>query len=102
MAAGKARSIQLSFEEQNLTLCSKTVGSYEGKENISMPEYRGGECRLTLNGRFLTDVLSTAQSGALEFSFKDDEDPILIVPKNEPSGCQSKHVLVPIREGGES
>lgn len=98
LAADKNKALQLQFNAQRLTLYSKTLGSTEGKESITLADYNGDNKELALNGRFLADVFATIPSEGVVMSFNDAEDPVTIVPQNEPEHCSSMHVLVPIRE----
>lgn len=98
LAADKSRALQLSFSDSKLTLRSKTQGSSEGMESIPLSGYSGGKKELAINGKFLTDVFSTITSEDVMIKIRSEDDPIVLVPKNEPNNCQSMHVLVPIRE----
>jgi DNA polymerase-3 subunit beta len=98
LAADKSHALQLSFSDSSLTLASKTMGSSEGKESVFLDDYHGPRCDLAVNGKFLADVFATTPSEKLTLQFKDVEEPMVIVPRDEPSDCRSKHVLVPIRE----
>ena len=81
-----------------LVLRSRTVGSSESKESIVLEEYTGGETVIAINGKFLTDVFNTISSEAVALNFNDNDEPIMLYPKEEPEGCYSLHVLVPITE----
>jgi DNA polymerase III subunit beta len=94
----KSRALQLSFSESSLTLSSKTMGSSEGKETISLEGYRGPTRKLTVNGKYLSDTLSVINSESLILVLRDENDPIILIPDGEPEGCRSKHILVPIKE----
>lgn len=98
LAADKTRALQLKIAEDSLTLQSRTMGSSESKESINLEGYKGPGCLISVNGKFLEDVFSTSASDQITLQFKNEEVPIVITPKNEPNGCHSKHVLVPIRE----
>ena len=98
LASDKSKALQLSFSNSSLTLSSKTMGSSEGKETIKLDDYHGPACQLAVNGKFLADVFSTTPSERLTLQFSNDEDPMVITPRNEPEACRSKHVLVPIKE----
>lgn len=98
LAADKTNALRLRFSDGSLTLSSRTVGSSESKESLPLAGYRGTDSELSINGRFLTDVFSTIPSDELTLQFKGEEDPIVIIPKQEPPRCKSMHVLVPIRE----
>ena len=45
-----------------------------------------------------TDIFMHAISDDMRISFESEEHPLVFVPKEEPAGCSSQHVLVPIRE----
>lgn len=98
LAADKSRALQLSFADSRLTLRSRTQGSSEGMESISLGDYRGGKRDLAINGKFLTDIFSTIASEEVTLNIRTEDDPIVLVPKDEPQNCHSMHVLVPIRE----
>ena len=98
LAAGKTKALQLNFKEHALVLSSKNMGNAEGQELLNLEQYTGPNCHLAVNGKFLSDVFSTTNSDELNIKFKDEEDPVVVVPVSEPVGCKSKHVLVPIRE----
>lgn len=98
LAADKSRALQLSFNESRLTLRSRTQGSSEGMESISLDGYAGGKKELAINGKFLTDIFSTISSDEVTLNIRSEDDPIVLVPKDEPQNCHSMHVLVPIRE----
>lgn len=100
LAADKSRALQLCFSDSSLTLNSKTTGSSEGRETIPLSEYHGPKFDVAVNGKFLTDIFSTTHSDnlTLHFNSENNEDPIMVVPRSEPTECRSKHVLVPIKQ----
>lgn len=100
LAADKSRALQLSFSDSSLTLNSKTMGSSEGRETVPLEDYHGPRFDIAVNGKFLTDVFTTTDSESVTLQFNQDsnEDPIVIVPRTEPTDCRSKHVLVPIKQ----
>jgi DNA polymerase-3 subunit beta len=100
LAADKSRALQLCFSDSSLTLNSKTTGSSEGRETIPLSEYHGPKFDVAVNGKFLTDIFSTTNSDnlTLHFNQENNEDPIMVVPRSEPTECRSKHVLVPIKQ----
>ncbi len=98
LASDKTRALQLCFSNSSLTLKSRTVGSSESQESISLSNYQEGNRELAINGKFLTDVFSTISSDEVTLNFHSEDDPIVLIPKNEPTSCHSMHVLVPIRE----
>lgn len=100
IAADKSRALQLCFSESSLTLNSKTMGSSEGRERVPLADYHGPQYDIAVNGKFLTDIFTTTESNdlTLHFNQQSNEDPIVIVPKQEPSDCRSRHVLVPIKQ----
>ena len=98
LASDKTRALQLCFSDSSLTLKSRTVGSSESQESITLSSYQEGDRELAINGKFLSDVFSTINSEEVTLSFQSENDPVVLVPNTEPSLCQSMHVLVPIRE----
>jgi DNA polymerase-3 subunit beta len=100
LAADKTRVLQLSFSDSSLTLSSKNVSSSEGRERINLDGYHGPKCDITINGKYLTDIVGTTTADKLVLQFKDGVDPMVVTPYGEPSDCKTKHVLIPIAGGG--
>lgn len=100
LAADKSRALQLSFSDSSLTLNSKTMGSSECRETVPLADYHGPKFDIAVNGKFLTDVFSTTsgENVTMKFNESNNEDPIVIIPRNEPAECRSRHVLVPIKQ----
>jgi DNA polymerase-3 subunit beta len=98
LAAGKSKVLQMNFYHEALTLSSKNSGSSEGSETIDLPDYTGPNCRLAINGKYLSDIFVTTTSDELQIQFKNNEDPVVVIPEKEPNSCLSRHILVPIRE----
>jgi len=98
LASGKTRVLHMEFAPDTLTLYSKNLGNSEGEERIQLADYKGPDCSLAINGKYLGDVFTTTTSEELQIEFKDQEDPVVIVPTQEPKGCHSRHILVPIRD----
>lgn len=98
LAAGKTKALKMHFSKNLLTLSSKNVGNSEGREKIDLDTYAGPDCDLAVNGKFLSDVFTTTKSDQLQIQFKNEEDPVVVVPSQEPNECLSRHILVPIRE----
>ncbi len=98
LASDKTRSLQLRFTETSLLLSSKSVANSESRESVTLNGYRGTQRDLSVNGKFLVDVFAVIAGDELTLQFKSEEDPIVIVPQDEPKSCRSMHVLVPIRD----
>lgn len=98
LAADKNRTLKLNMAEQMLTLSSQNFGNSEGKEKIFVEGAAESSANLSINGKYLSDVVSSTNSGKINIKFRDDENPILVTPVTEPSDCRSQHVLVPIKE----
>lgn len=99
LASDKTKALQLCFSDSSLTLRSRTLGSSESHESLSIPDYDGEDRDLAINGKFLMEVFSTLSCEEVDLKFRSEEHPILLTPNDEPVSCVSKHVLVPIREG---
>ena len=98
LAADRSKALHLKFEHEQLTLASQTAGESEGKETISLEGYVGPYCNLSLNGRYLDDIVSITGSSQLVIGFNGEDQPVMITPAVEPISCKSKHVLVPMKE----
>ncbi len=100
IAADKSRALRFEFDHENLVLQSRTSGSSESTEALKLPGFKTKKSSITVNGKFLSDILSTSNVDKLKISFQEDklEDPLVFFPMNEPEGCFSKHLLVPIKE----
>ncbi len=98
LAADRSKALHLKFEHEQLTLASQTAGESEGKETISLEGYVGPYCNLSLNGRYLDDIVSITGSTQLVIGFNGEDQPVMITPAVEPVSCKSKHVLVPMKE----
>lgn len=100
LASDKNRTLKMSLKKGNLTLSSRNVGNFEGQETVDLDTYDGPLGTLSVNGKFLTDIISSTVSESVNIRFNNDDNPVLIIPVSEPSECHSQHVLVPIKEGG--
>jgi DNA polymerase-3 subunit beta len=99
LAADKNRSLLLDFSEVGVFVSSRNLGSTEGRESIPVEDYQGPRCSISVNGKYLTEILNTALCEQVDLKFEDNDKPIVIVPNKEPQACYSQHVLVPLREG---
>ena len=99
LASDKNRTLKMSLKKGLLTLSSRNVGNFEGYESIGLDDYDGPLGNLSINGKFLTDVISATTSESVNIRFNNDDSPVLVIPKYEPKECRSEHVLVPIKEG---
>jgi DNA polymerase-3 subunit beta len=98
LASDKTRALQLNFSSNLLTLTSKASGGSEGKEDIYLDDYTGGNQSFSVNGKFLSEVFAMAGGKKVSLNMKNVDDPIVILPTEEPEHCHSLHVLVPIKE----
>jgi DNA polymerase-3 subunit beta len=100
LASDKNRTLKMCLKKGNLTLSTRNQGNFEGQEIVSLENYEGPSGNLSVNGKFLADIISSTSSEFLDIRFNDDENPVLVIPVCEPKECYSKHVLVPIKDGG--
>ncbi|MBI2603872.1 MAG: DNA polymerase III subunit beta [Deltaproteobacteria bacterium] len=98
LAADKTKTLKLNLKKGSMTLSSRDVGNSEGYETIPLEEYSGPAGAFSINGKFLTDVISATMSEMINIRFNDDNSPVLMIPTAEPAECRSQHVLVPIKE----
>jgi DNA polymerase III subunit beta len=99
LASDKSKTLQLNFAPKKLMLKAHTQGETEGREILCVEDYNGESCQLFVNGKFLADVLAcSSASKDLTLNFSDNQESISLLPTEEPLGCRSLHVLVPINE----
>ena len=67
---------------------------------LKIDKQQSEECIISLNGKFLSDVIGSTVSEFMMMSFQDTETSLSFLPEEEPLGCRSAHILVPIRENG--
>ena len=102
LTADKGRVLQLSFSDASLTLSSKNTAHSESKERIGLEGYHGSKCDISINGKYLADIVNVTGAEKMSLQFKDAVDPIVLTPYGEPNDCNTKHILVPITGGAEA
>lgn len=100
LASDKNRTLKMNLKKGMLTLSSRNVGNFESHEVLGMDDYEGPSGSLSVNGKFLSDIISSTVSDSINIRFNNDDNPVLIIPVSEPKECYSQHVLVPIKDGG--
>lgn len=98
LAAGKTKVLHMDFASNALVFHSKNMSNSEGRETLLTDEYRGKDCCLAINGKYLWDVCSASSAVAVRIGYNSEEEPLIIEPVCEPEGCLSRHILVPIRD----
>jgi DNA polymerase III sliding clamp (beta) subunit (PCNA family) len=98
LAADKNNALRITFSDGALSMSSRSAGSSESHETLPNQGYKGSRTDLAINGKYLADVFSNIKSEEVTLQFKTEDDPIIIIPREEPFECRSVHVLVPIRE----
>ena len=99
LASDKTKTLKINLKKGSLTLSSRNLGSSEGYESIGLDSYDGPSGSFSVNGKFLTDLVSATMSESINIRFNNDDSPVLIIPSSEPKECRSQHVLVPIKDG---
>jgi len=102
LAADKGRVLQLSFSDASLTLSSKNTAHSESKERIGLEGYHGAKCDISINGKYLTDIINVTGADKMSLQFKDAVEPIVLTPYGEPTDCNTRHILVPITGAAEA
>jgi DNA polymerase III sliding clamp (beta) subunit (PCNA family) len=100
LTSDKNRTLKMTLKTGELTISSRNVGNFEGHETVDMENYQGPFGSLSVNGKFLNDIITSTVSDSINIRFHNDDTPVLIIPVCEPKECHSEHVLVPIKEGG--
>ncbi|MBC61630.1 MAG: DNA polymerase III subunit beta [Zetaproteobacteria bacterium] len=98
LASDKTGALQINLQKEAMILSSKTLGSTEGREKITLSGYNGSNRSLAVKGKFLADIFSNTAGETVQMSFGTEDEPVSFYPQDEPEGCLSKHILVPIKE----
>ena len=98
LASDKTGALQIKLQKEAMILSSKTLGSTEGREKITLSGHNGSNRSLAVKGKFLADIFSNTAGETVQMSFGTEDEPVSFYPQDEPEGCLSKHILVPIKE----
>ena len=80
----------------------KNTAHSESKERIGLEGYHGAKCDISINGKYLTDIINVTGADKMSLQFKDAVEPIVLTPYGEPTDCNTRHILVPITGGAEA
>ena len=93
-ARESAHTIKLEASEGSLKLYAEA--SQVGTNNSDVPAQLTGEpIEISLNARFLQDVLGSYKSDQVELRFQDKLDPCLVLPVGE--SFEGLHLIMPLR-----
>ena len=99
LATDNSHTLQVSFSNGELEVsASDDSSSSESREVFAVDVSLKEPVTLDLNGKFILEFLSNIESDNISASFQDVDHPIVIVPQTEIPNCNSRHVLLPIKE----
>jgi DNA polymerase III subunit beta len=97
LASERTHGIQLSFEEDSLSLSSVGFDLGQAAEVVAC-KYREKTVKTLVNAHFLLDFFNAVSVPKVEFQLRDEEGPVVLTPVlDEPDGCESLYVIMPIR-----
>lgn len=102
LASDKNNALSFEFEPNRLTVKSRNMGKFEGKEVIALDDYNAGNTAISVNGKYVIEILNAMKSDEFKLYFVNSETPVLIKPVEEPKSCDSLHVLVPIEDSAQA
>lgn len=99
LAAEKTnKPVRIHMSPDRVTFEARSGGTHEGKEELVPDVPTEGDLTLTVNGKYLQDVLSTTPSESVILRIVGPQTPVAMLPQGEPHGCRTVHVIVPIQE----
>lgn len=93
-ARESAGSIVLAVDESEGELQVRSVASQLGENTSKAKAIIKGDSSITLNSRYLLDVLSVLRGGEAEFLFNGKLEPALI---RDPNSKDYQHVIMPLK-----
>ncbi len=93
-ARESAGSIVLSVDESEGELQVRSVASQLGENTSKAKAKVTGEGSITLNSRYLLDVLAVLKGSEVEFCFNGKLEPSLV---RDPANKDYKHVIMPLK-----
>ena len=95
VSVDKTKIVTFNFSKDKLTLysTSEIQGIAEGEEKIDVNFQGNEEVTLSVNAKYLVDVLSCIEGEKLEFKFKNDKSPIVVKDQGDIS---TDYILMPV------
>ena len=75
LASDKSNVVELTLDQDRLKVRSRSTGEAEGEEFLNLDAYEGKAMKLTVNGRFLLEILSANQDNNMKLGVKSAESP---------------------------
>lgn len=89
-----AGSVVVSVDEENTTMSVKSIASQVGDNVSDIKGKTTGSGDITLNSRYLTDVLQVIDGEKVEFCFNGKLDPIVV---RDPKDKTFTHIIMPLK-----
>lgn len=93
-ARESSHGLTISIKKDALTLAAQSSDVGENSSKISV-QTKGKDTQISLNARYLLDVLGVLSTKDIELQLNDKLDPCVIVPVDKES--TSIHVIMPLR-----
>lgn len=91
-----ANTIQLEIKKGRLMILSSAAQIGENTSTIAIKN-QGQDGEISLNARFLSDVLSSLDSKMVAIKMNSKLDPCLIEPESSVAGEKLLHIIMPLR-----
>lgn len=91
-----ANTIRLEIKNGKLTILSSATQVGENTSTIAVKS-QGADGEISLNARFLSDVLSSIDSKMVAIKINSKLDPCLIVPEASTTKEKLLHIIMPLR-----
>lgn len=93
-ARESAHTIKLNFDKESIKIHAEAAQVGSNTSDVTA-ELKGNPMEISLNAKFLTDVLSVFSTPQVELRLNDRLDPFVIVPSEESP--TSLHLIMPLR-----
>lgn len=98
LAADKSGILYMTFVDSALVLEARDIGISESRERIFIPDFHEVNQKLCFKGSSLIEILSVVNSDMISLNIQTEEEPMLIIPLEQPEGCKTLHYIMSIDE----
>ena len=95
-ARENANTIKLEFKDSAISIASSASSVGENKSTVEA-KLTGGPGEISINARYLIDVLSVLKSDMISLGVNDKLDPCIIRPLEKTKKSHYTHIIMPLR-----
>lgn len=95
-ARESANTIKIDFKDNTISISSSASSVGENKSSMDA-KISGGSGEISINARYLIDVLTTLKSDMVAIGINDKLDPCVVRPIEKSKKSNSTHIIMPLR-----